>query len=287
MTSSASWGFVEGDPITAELTVVRRLGGGSAYEAYLAFDEHTYGPVVVKVVRPDRVDDEHSLRGLAREVEALATVNHPVVVRGLRHELDGDRPHVVLEHVEISPETEEAAAPGLFASLTVKPTPFGSTHPVTQFGANPEESAARFSTLPPLSTLNTVSSVKPGATTLLEGSGDGVSDQPVLSFQRYGRGKAIALSSGRGAAFKGASANGGGSYGSGGSKGSGSSGASRAPASVASNPAAVRAEALNTFNTPQFRSPNLAFGVSNSNFGKITEQANFSRMIQLGVRFFF
>ncbi|GAA4382170.1 serine/threonine-protein kinase [Nocardioides caricicola] len=100
MTSSASWGFVEGDPITAELTVVRRLGGGSAYEAYLAFDEHTYGPVVVKVVRPDRVEDDHSLRGLAREVDALATVNHPVVVRGLRHELGGARPHVVLEQVD-------------------------------------------------------------------------------------------------------------------------------------------------------------------------------------------
>lgn len=100
MTSSASWGFVEGDPITAELTVVRRLGGGSAYEAYLAFDEHTYGPVVVKVVRPDRIEDDHSLRGLAREVDALATVNHPVVVRGLRHELGGARPHVVLEQVD-------------------------------------------------------------------------------------------------------------------------------------------------------------------------------------------
>jgi serine/threonine protein kinase len=99
MTSS-SWGFVEGDPITAELTAVRRLGGGSGYEAYLAFDEHTYGPVVVKVVRPDRVHDERSLRGLADEVEALRTVNHPVVVRGLRHELDGERPHVVLEQVD-------------------------------------------------------------------------------------------------------------------------------------------------------------------------------------------
>jgi hypothetical protein len=51
--------------------------------------------------------------------------------------------------------------------------------------------------------------------------------------------------------------------------------------------AQFRAEALNAFNTPQFRAPNLAFGVSNSNFGRITEQANFSRMIQLGVRFFF
>jgi eukaryotic-like serine/threonine-protein kinase len=95
-----SWGFVEGDAITAELTAVRRLGGGSAYEAYLAFDEITYAPVVVKVIRPDQVADEHSLRGLRREVRALATVNHPVVVRGLRHELADPRPHVVLEQID-------------------------------------------------------------------------------------------------------------------------------------------------------------------------------------------
>src|SRR6478609_2210037 len=100
MSSLATWGLAEGDAITAELTAVRRLGGGSGYEAHLAFDEITYGPVVVKVVRPDQVTDEHSLRGLAAEVEALRTVNHPVVVRGLRHELDGDRPHVVLEQVD-------------------------------------------------------------------------------------------------------------------------------------------------------------------------------------------
>ena len=98
--SDASWGFHQGDSITAELTAVRRLGGGSAYEAYLAFDEITYAPVVVKVVRPDQVDDQHTLRGLRREVEALATVNHPVVVRALRHDTEGERPYVVLEQLD-------------------------------------------------------------------------------------------------------------------------------------------------------------------------------------------
>lgn len=98
--SESSWSFVQGEEITRDLVTVKRLGGGSAYEAYLAFDEITYGPVVVKVLRPDRVADESSLRGLAREVHALATVNHPVVVRGLRHELEGVRPHVVLEQID-------------------------------------------------------------------------------------------------------------------------------------------------------------------------------------------
>jgi eukaryotic-like serine/threonine-protein kinase len=95
-----AWGLREGDRITAELTAMRLLGGGSAYEAYLAFDEITYAPVVVKLVRPGQVGDEKSLRGLRREVAALAAVNHPVVVRGLRHVLEGDRPHVVLEHID-------------------------------------------------------------------------------------------------------------------------------------------------------------------------------------------
>ncbi|WP_110205236.1 serine/threonine-protein kinase [Nocardioides daejeonensis] len=94
------WGFAEGDPITAELTALRLLGGGAAYEAYLAFDEITWSPVVVKVLRPDQVADSSSLRGLRREAQALARINHPVVVRGLRHEAEGERPHLVLEQVD-------------------------------------------------------------------------------------------------------------------------------------------------------------------------------------------
>ncbi len=97
---SESWAFSQGDPITAELTAMRLLGGGSSYEAYLAFDDVTYGPVVVKVLRPSQVADRTSLRGLVREVEALAAITHPVVVRALRHELDGDRPHLVLEQID-------------------------------------------------------------------------------------------------------------------------------------------------------------------------------------------
>lgn len=94
------WGFAEGDAITEELTAIKLLGGGAAYEAYLAFDEITYSPVVVKVVRPDQVESRSTLRGLRREVAALAEINHPVVVRGLRHETEGPRPHVVLEQID-------------------------------------------------------------------------------------------------------------------------------------------------------------------------------------------
>jgi serine/threonine protein kinase len=100
MTDSDGWQLAEGDPITPELTAVRRLGGGSSYEAYLAFDDITYLPVVVKMVRPGLVEDRSTLRGLRREAEALATVNHPVVMRGLRHVDEGERPHLVLEQID-------------------------------------------------------------------------------------------------------------------------------------------------------------------------------------------
>ena len=49
--------------------------------------------------------------------------------------------------------------------------------------------------------------------------------------------------------------------------------------------AEFRAEALNSFNSPQFANPNTRF--ENSAFGTISNQVNFSRLIQLGIRFAF
>ena len=46
-----------------------------------------------------------------------------------------------------------------------------------------------------------------------------------------------------------------------------------------------RAEALNAFNSPLFRSPNT--NISSGTFGQIESQANFSRQLQLALRFSF
>lgn len=100
MGRADGWDLAPGDHLTPELTVMRRLGGGSSYEAWLAFDEITWAPVVVKAVRPHLVDDPRSREALEREALALATVNHPVVVRALRHSTEGPRPHLVMEQAD-------------------------------------------------------------------------------------------------------------------------------------------------------------------------------------------
>ncbi len=89
-----------GEEIAPGLVAMRLLGGGERYEAYLAFDEHRYCPVVVKVVRPDLVDSASTLRALRREHDLAATLAHPGLPRAFGLQIDGPRPHLVLEHVE-------------------------------------------------------------------------------------------------------------------------------------------------------------------------------------------
>ena len=98
--SSSSWNLAQGDPSALRLTAVELLGGGSAYEAYLAFDRLLFAPVVVKVVRPDQVDDPATLAGLERETDMVGGLAHPAIVRGFHAVLDGERPHLVLENLD-------------------------------------------------------------------------------------------------------------------------------------------------------------------------------------------
>ncbi|UCD24028.1 MAG: hypothetical protein JSW51_13515 [Gemmatimonadota bacterium] len=80
-----------------------------------------------------------------------------------------------------------------FAELDVELTPFGQSHPVTQISGDPATSEERWAELPAVSTVNPIFDVKPGASTLITGSGDGIEDAVVLAFQRFGRGRVIAF----------------------------------------------------------------------------------------------
>ena len=94
------WGFGESDEIAPGRFVLKLLGGGRRYEAYLVHDETLLANVVVKILRPHRVTDAASLEGLAAEYHALQQLNHPVIARGFDAVLEGDRPHIVIEFLE-------------------------------------------------------------------------------------------------------------------------------------------------------------------------------------------
>ncbi len=76
-----------------------------------------------------------------------------------------------------------------FQAVSVEPTRAGSAHPATLIAENEAASVERWGTLPPVTIVNPITEVKPGATTLLTTAEDLV----VLSYQRYGAGKSMAF----------------------------------------------------------------------------------------------
>lgn len=99
-TSTESWDFDEGEDIVPDRFALKKLGGGSDYEAYLSWDERLAFLVVAKVLRPHLVGDENAQNGLAREAGALSRLQHPLLVRGFGAVLKGERPHLLMEHLE-------------------------------------------------------------------------------------------------------------------------------------------------------------------------------------------
>jgi len=100
----------------------------------------------------------------------------------------------VAEALPVVIEAPRPVAEPWYSELTVKPTLFGRSHPVVQFGATAEDSAERWETMPPLLAVNRLTRIKPGAATLLEGTHEDLDEaQVVLAYQRYGAGKSIAL----------------------------------------------------------------------------------------------
>lgn len=95
-----AWEFPEGHEIAPGRTTLKSLGGGNRYEVYLVWDERRFSVMVAKVLRPDLVTEEYARRGLRREMEALEALSHPVLLRAFDSHIEGDYPHVVVEHLE-------------------------------------------------------------------------------------------------------------------------------------------------------------------------------------------
>lgn len=100
MASKESWALEQGDEIAPGRSVLKPLGGGHLYEVYLVWDDRLFAVMVAKLLRPDLAGDERARRGLAREAEALERLSHPVLLRGFDAALDGEYPHVLVEHLE-------------------------------------------------------------------------------------------------------------------------------------------------------------------------------------------
>ena len=77
--------------------------------------------------------------------------------------------------------------------LSVRPTRAGSATAVTQLAATEAASAEKWASLPAVTSVNHIESIKPGATILLTGTDEARRDRPVLVFERYGRGKTFAF----------------------------------------------------------------------------------------------
>jgi hypothetical protein len=92
-----------------------------------------------------------------------------------------------------------------FADLKVSLAPAGLSHAVSQIGTSPAQSLARWPKLPAVTTVNRIRDKKPGAVVLISGSvapggraGEPGAplrgyEQPVLVYQRYGRGMSVAF----------------------------------------------------------------------------------------------
>ena len=100
MTKYASWELEEGAEIAPGRFALKPLGGGNRYEVFLAWDETLHSLAVAKLLRPDQASDERALRDLGEEVEVLGTLAHPVLIRSFDAVLGGEKPHVLIEHLE-------------------------------------------------------------------------------------------------------------------------------------------------------------------------------------------
>ena len=96
---------------------------------------------------------------------------------------------------DISPVVmADQAQPEFSLDIKIQPTEAAWVHPALLLAEGNEKSIARWLTLPPLTIVNPIRQVKPGATLLLTSSPTAQQTPYVaMAFQRYGRGKVVAF----------------------------------------------------------------------------------------------
>ena len=96
----ATWAFAPGDEIAPGRTVQSLLGGGARFEAYVAWNHRLMTPTVIKILRPDVVEDVRARRSMAKEGAMLESLQHPGLTRLFDMDAGGERPFIEIEYVE-------------------------------------------------------------------------------------------------------------------------------------------------------------------------------------------
>lgn len=94
------WKLKIGDELVPGRRIQEPLGGGIRYQAFLTWNEDLLAPTVVKILRPDLVDDEGARRSIAKEEKLLRQIDHPYFMRLLAADTDGPKPFIELEFLD-------------------------------------------------------------------------------------------------------------------------------------------------------------------------------------------
>jgi eukaryotic-like serine/threonine-protein kinase len=106
------WSYAPGDAMFRGLLAWQCLGGGRRCETWIAWSTSRWMPVVVKLPRPELVDDADTRADLAHEAEVTGTVAHPGAQRLYEACVGADVPHLLFEYVEGPTLSASIAADG-------------------------------------------------------------------------------------------------------------------------------------------------------------------------------
>lgn len=98
--AKAGWHFKRGDEIVPGRSAQSLLGGGQRFEAYVAWNARLMTPTVIKILRPNFVDDKHARRAMTSEGQLLERLQHPGLTRLFDMDPHGERPFIELEYLE-------------------------------------------------------------------------------------------------------------------------------------------------------------------------------------------
>ncbi|HWO40738.1 MAG TPA: serine/threonine-protein kinase [Candidatus Eisenbacteria bacterium] len=94
-----SWSFAVGDEIVPGFHAWALLGDGRRCESWLAWCTRRWTPVVIKLPRPDCIN-ERTYQALSREAEKISALSHPGIQRLLEARCRERLPYLVFEYVE-------------------------------------------------------------------------------------------------------------------------------------------------------------------------------------------